>query len=189
MRRSDTTRLGGKSSVAHEYALLAGIVTLAFAVYALSPVTTSTDSAWTFHLATSILREHNIDLDEYKGIIDLQLDYRMRVINGHIYSYYPIATPLLVAPAVWAINLLYPASHTTDFYTYLAQHAPDDRTARLEKLVASGIVALATGTMYLVARRQLARAGALAAALMFGFATSMWSTASRALWQHGPSVL
>ncbi len=172
-----------------ELAVLPAIFLLTFAVHALSPVTTSTDSAWTFHVAASLLREHNFNLDEYRPIINLQLDYRMRVVDGHIYSYYPVATPLLVSPLVWLINLLYPISHPTDFYTYLAQHAPDERTARLEKLIASGIVGLSTILMYLIARRQLAVTGALAIALIFGFATSMWSTASRALWQHGPSVL
>ena len=171
------------------YPALLALVLLTFAVQALSPVTTSTDSAWTFHVAASLLREHNFSLDEYSSIINLQLDYRMRVIDGHIYSYYPVATPLLVSPVVWLVEILYPISHPTDFYSYLAQHAPDERTARLEKLIASGIVALSAAVMYLIARRQLQITGALAICLVFAFATSMWSTASRALWQHGPSVL
>ncbi len=171
------------------YALLLFVFIVTFALQALSPVTTSTDSAWTFHVAASLLREHNFNLDEYRSIINLKLDYRMRVINGHIYSYYPVATPLLVAPLVWLINVLYPLSHPTDFYTYLAQHAPDERTARLEKLIASGIVALSAAIMYLIARLQLKPWASLTIALVFAFSTSMWSTASRALWQHGPSVL
>ncbi len=171
------------------YCLLLVVFIVTFGLQAISPVTTSTDSAWTFHIATSLLREGNFNLDEYRSIIDLKLDYRMRVINGHIYSYYPVATPLLVAPVVWLVNVLYPLSHPTDFYTYLAQHAPDERTARLEKLIASGIVALAAGIMYLIARFQLNPLGSAAIALIFAFGTSMWSTASRALWQHGPSVL
>ena len=130
-----------KPASLREYAVLAGILVTTFAVLSLSPVTTSTDSAWTFHIATSILREHNVDLNEYRPIINLQLDYRMRVIGGHIYSYYPVATPLLVTPAVWLVNEIYPLTHRTDFYAYLAQHAPDVRTANLEKLIASAIVA------------------------------------------------
>lgn len=169
--------------------LLLALFLFTFAAQALSPVTTSTDSAWTFHVAASLLREHNYSLDEYRSIINLQLDYRVRVVDGHIYSYYPVATPLLVSPIVWVVNILYPISHPTDFYTYLAQHAPDERTARLEKLIASGIVALATCLMYLISRLRLGVAGSLLVALAFAFGTSMWSTASRALWQHGPSVL
>jgi hypothetical protein len=140
-------------------------------------------------LATSILRERNIDLDEYRNLIDLQLDYRMRVVRGHIYYYYPVATPLLVAPAVALANLVYPLNHPTDLYAYLATHGPDARTARLEKLLASGFVALAAVVMYLVASIRLPSLPSASIALMFAFSTSMWSTASRALWQHGPSAL
>lgn len=172
-----------------EVAVLVAIFVVIFVAQAIGPVTTSTDSAWTFHIAASLLREHNANLDEYRPIINLQLDYRMRVVNSHIYSYYPVATPLLVSPVVWLINAIYPISHSTDFYTYLATHSPDERTARLEKLIASAIVALAASVMHLIARRQLAVGASLAIALIFGFATSMWSTASRSLWQHGPSVL
>ncbi len=113
----------------------------------------------------------------------------MREFGGHIYSYYPIATPLLVSPVVWLINKLYPMVYPTDFYTYLEQHAPNSHTARMEKLIASVIVALAAALMYLVARRELGILASLVITFIFAFATSMWSTASRALWQHGPSAL
>jgi hypothetical protein len=169
--------------------VLAALFLGTFLLQVLSPVTTSTDSAWTLHLATSILRERNIDLDEYRNLIDLQLDYRLRVVRGHIYYYYPVATPLLVAPAVALANLIYPLNHPTDLYTYLGTHGPDARTARLEKLLASGFVALAAAVMYLIARTRLPSLGAAAIALIFAFSTSMWSTASRALWQHGPSAM
>ncbi len=167
--------------------LLVFLVTLA--IHALSPVTTSTDSAWTFHVAASVLRQGNVNLDEYRPLMNLPLDYRLREIRGHIYSYYPVATPLLVTPVVWLTNLIYPLSHSTDFYTYLDRHAPDQRTAGLEKLTAAGIVALASALMYLIARQKLGIFQSAGIALIFVFATSMWSTASRALWQHGPSAL
>lgn len=189
LRRSLPAQEGMNLRRVPESIALLAVASLVFIALALSPVTTSTDSAWTLHLAASITREHNINLDEYRALIDLQLDYRMRVIHGHIYYYYPAATPLLVAPAVALINAVYPLSHPTDFYTYLAQHGPDTRTARLEKILASGFVALAAAAMYLIARLRLRSLQAAAIALIFAFSTSMWSTASRALWQHGPSAL
>ena len=73
--------------------VVAGIFVCTLALQVLSPVTTSTDSAWTFHVSGSILREANINLDEYRSLMDLDVDYRLRVIGGHIYSYYPVATP------------------------------------------------------------------------------------------------
>src|SRR5512141_228126 len=132
--------------------LLIAIILIACAIYIVSPVTTSTDSAWTFHVAASMLRQRNIDLDEYRSLMDLKIDYRLREVGGHIYSYYPIATPLLVTPVVWIVNKLYPLVYPTDFYTYLQQHAPDTRTARLEKIVAAGIAALTAALIYLIAR-------------------------------------
>jgi hypothetical protein len=54
-------------------AVLAAIFVFTYVIHALSPVTTSTDSAWTFHVAASILREHNFNLDEYRNVINLQL--------------------------------------------------------------------------------------------------------------------
>ncbi len=172
-----------------QYLILIAIFLCTYIIHAFSPVTPSTDSAWTLHLAASILREGNINLDEYRNLIDLKLDYRLRVFNGHFYSYYPIATPLLVAPVVWFINEIYPLFYQTDFYTYLARHAPDARTAKIEKLIASGIVALSAVLTYLIVRQYLGTIQSLFLTFIFAFSTSMWSTASRALWQHGPSVL
>jgi hypothetical protein len=174
---------------AREGLVFAAMLIVTFVIHAASPVTTSTDSAWTFHVAASILREGNVNLDEYRPLMNLELDYRLRIIDGHIYYYYPTATPLLVAPAVALINAMLPLTHGTDFYSYLATHAPNARTADFEKIVASGIVALAAAVMYLIARRSLPVGSSIGIALIFAFATSMWSTASRALWQHGPSVL
>jgi hypothetical protein len=172
-----------------QYLILIIIFLVIYIIHALSPVTTSTDSAWSFHIAASILREGNINLDEYHNLIDMKIDYRLRMVNGHIYYYYPIATPLLITPAVWFINKIYPIFYPTDFYTYLAQHAPNSRTAKLEKLIASGFVALSAVFIYLIGRIQLGITKSLLLTFLFAFSTSMWSTASRALWQHGPSVL
>jgi hypothetical protein len=173
----------------HPNAVLIALFLSVYLVYALSPVTTSTDSAWTFHLAASILRQGNIDLDEYRGVMNLPLEYRVRIVNGHIYYYYPAAVPLLVTPIVWIVNIAFPLHYPTDFFTYLSQHAPDERTAKLEKLIASGIAALAAVLMYLIGRQYLGILRSILLLFIFAFATSMWSTASRALWQHGPSAL
>ncbi len=172
-----------------EYLILIAIFLITYGIHALSPVTTSTDSAWSFHVAASILREHNINLDEYRNLIDMKIDYRLRLVDGHIYYYYPVATPLLITPVVWLINKVYPIFYPTNFYTYLAQHAPNSHTAKMEKLIASGFVALSAVLIYLIGRRYLGVMKSLLLTFIFAFSTSMWSTASRALWQHGPSVL
>lgn len=189
MRDSAVSARGGPSGRRLDALVLAAIVFVFYVIYAISPVTTSTDSGWTFHVAASLLQRHSLNLDPYRSLMDLRADYRLRQIGGHIYSYYPIAPPLLVTPAVWLINKLYPLLYPTDFYTYLATHAPNIRTARLEKLLASGLGALAAALLYLIARRELGVAKSLAASAVFAFSTSMWSTATRALWQHGFSAV
>ena len=189
MQDAQLLRGAQKAALRTEAIIVSIVIVMVAAIYIVSPVTTSTDSAWTFHVAASILQQHNVNLDEYRPLMDLSVDYRLRQVNGHIYSYYPVATPLLVTPAVWLINALYPLAYPADFYSYLLAHAPDMRTARLEKLIAAVIVAAAAGLMYLVGRRELIVAKSLLITFIFAFATSMWSTASRALWQHGPSAL
>src|SRR5512146_796101 len=99
MQRAATLELPVVHASRLDAIIVPAILVTFWLVYALSPVTTSTDSAWTFHVAASILQHRDINLDEYRSLIDLNLDYRMRLVDGHIYSYYPVATPLLVTPA------------------------------------------------------------------------------------------
>jgi hypothetical protein len=59
----------------------------------------------------------------------------------------------------------------------------------VEVLLASFIIALATVLMYFIGREFLDRRKAVLVGLIFAFCTPAWSTASRGLWQHGPSML
>ena len=61
--------------------------------------------------------------------------------------------------------------------------------ALVEMVLASFIIALAAVVIFLTARLFLPAAGAVVLALLFAFATPAYSTASRALWQHGPNML
>jgi hypothetical protein len=58
-----------------------------------------------------------------------------------------------------------------------------------ELLIASWITALSVALMYLLAREFLSARLSLLIAGLCAFATPAWSTASRGLWQHGPSML
>jgi len=59
----------------------------------------------------------------------------------------------------------------------------------VEIVVASFFVALTTAVIFFIGRLSLTNSYSAFLALIFAFATSAWSTASRALWQHGPSML
>jgi len=148
---------------------------------------TSTDSIWSIHTAMSIIQEGNTDLDEYQALIagTPNHDYAIENRNGHLYTPYPIGASLAAVPFVWVIDRLSAFASPVRFADYL-QHARPEET---ELFIASLIVALTTVVIYGMARLFLDQRRALVLVVVFAFCTSAWSTASRALWQHGPSML
>jgi hypothetical protein len=102
--------------------------------------------------------------------------------DGHAYSAYPIALPLLLTP------LYAPAA--------LVVHAGGWSVTRvvllagiLEKLLASLVAACSVVLFYVLASRLASRKTALLLALIYAFATETWTISSQALWQHGGDEL
>jgi hypothetical protein len=155
--------------------------------HASSANVTSTDSAWTIHTAMSLVQQGNTDLDEYRDLIagTPDLDYVIESVDGHLYTPYPVGASLLAAPVVFVIDRLSAVVSPLRFSDYLKQARP----LEAELFIASLLVALTAVVLYQLARRFLDRRGAVLFVLIFAFCTSAWSTASRALWQHGPSML
>jgi hypothetical protein len=87
------------------------------------------------------------------------------------------------------VDKVFDLRYPTDLATYLTDHFPDERLAKIEKIAASFISALAAVLFYLLGSLRLDRLRSFLLTLIFAFATPMLSTASRALWQHGLSVL
>jgi hypothetical protein len=137
-----------------------------------SGVTTSFDSRWVIPTAKSMVSRGDTDLNEYKDQIEKD-DYRIERIKGHLYSIFPVGVPLLAAPFVLPAN----SSIVDQYY------------ADLEKTIAVFMVALTAVFLYLASLTLLRSKYALSLALIFAFGTSAWSTASRGLWQHAPSML
>ncbi len=136
------------------------------------------DSRWSIHLALSVIREGNLNLDEYKRMITPG-DYAIETIQGHQYCIYPIGAPLLAVPFVFVYNLINP--HT---FGQIGKIHPV-----AQEVIASFIVALTAVLVYLIARLSLTVKQSLLVAFIFAFCTSAWSTGTRALWQHGPTML
>ena len=158
----------------------------------------------------SILDHGDTNLDEFSALIAKEHDYSLECINadgtlirwalcpgGHYYGWYPVAVPNLAAPIVWTLR-----AAPTRLREWLADLTmiPQERTAflagdfigirgKVEVLVASFFVGLTTVVIFLIGRLTLPNPYSALLALCFAFATSAWSTASRALWQHGPSML
>jgi hypothetical protein len=143
------------------------------------------DSMWSLHLAVSVLRQRNLDLDEYRSQVQGAGFYGTDSIGGHLYSYFPVGPSLAVLPLVAVADAVCRLVHVD-----LAPILTGPRSARAESHIAAFVVALTTVVLYAAFRLAAFDAGtALITALMFAFCTSVWSTASRALWQHGPSML
>jgi hypothetical protein len=168
---------------------LGGVFLIVFIVYILCPVTTSTDSRWTIYFSMSMIHEHDADLDEYAHLMEGDGDFRVVHRNGHIYSYFPLGVSIVSVPYVWAVEKVFDLRNSTDLETYLMNDFPAEWIGRTEMIGASLISALAAVFLYMLVSLQLGRFPALLLTFIFAFATPMLSTASRALWQHGLSVL
>lgn len=145
-----------------------------FAAHYASPVTTSMDSRWTIPTAVSLIRERNSDLDEY-ATPEFDSDFRIAKTGNHYHSIYPIGTSALAVPFVAVLEW--------SGRDVLRDHG------RTERFIASLLVALAAVFLYFTIAGSETPAVGLVCALLFAFATSAWSVATRALWQQSPSML
>ncbi len=173
-----------------------------FFVYILSPKITPYDSRWSIHTCISILNEFNTDLDEFKKEIIENRGYATEKINGHYYNRFPIGVSLLALPFVLLASIMFEPlikrfpSLEIFCKNRLAEYGIQvDKldlvkvTPGIELIIASFICATTAVFIFLIARRRLTNPYALLVTFIFAFCTSSWSTSSRALWQHGPSML
>lgn len=145
-----------------------------------SSVVTSYDSRWFVPVALSIVHEGNTNLDEYRDAVEAAGFFGIREVDGHLYNFFPIGTTLVALPMVWFAEVTLGSGWGEDHVR--AQH--------YERWIAAIVVGLATVFVWLIAAARLTDVGPrLVVVAAFAFATPAWSTASRALWQHGPSMM
>ena len=121
----------------------------------------------------------------------------MPACSGHWYNSYPIGGPLLEAPLVIAEVEILRVAHPLLSHFHSSQpvidgflHADYDVAhALIEEEAASFLLAVSAVMMYFIALRFLPVARSVWLALLFALATSAYSVAGRALWQHTPSML
>jgi Dolichyl-phosphate-mannose-protein mannosyltransferase len=128
------------------------------------------------YLPLSILREFDLDLDEFSFLHREWVDYYLQYRNGHFVSTFPVgaallATPIYLLPVLWGIS---PQSPWMPF---------------LEKSSARIIAALSVVFLYLALRRLTSARQALLITLLYALGTSTFSVSSQALWQHGSAQL
>jgi hypothetical protein len=166
-------------------ALLTGVVlfVVLLATYIASPIRISEDSRWSIATTMSFIRGAGGELSAYLPPSPdyAPAGYALRTNGDRTYSMYPIGASLLAVPAVIVRMWIDPA-----FEAAIRTKVPEGT----EKAITSFYGAIAAALLFFVVfiRFNDLRI-ALATALMFALCTSMWSTATRALWQHGPLIL
>ena len=161
---------------------LVGLALLVLGIYVASPIIQSGDGRLVVYEADSVIREQNLDLHEFGPIVDGFPCYRE---GDRILSRYPYGTSLVVTP-VLAVLRGAGALVGDDPVATIRETFP----RKLEKTLASVIAALAVLALMLMGRDVLGRtAPALLLGAIFALGTSLWSTVSRGLWQHGPLIL
>jgi hypothetical protein len=105
----------------------------------------------------------------------------------HAYPRYSIATPVLALPLFFALDRVAPlAPGWTAELQLLRERRYLDVSRVVEVLLGSAVVGLCAVFVFLA---NPARGPAWLWTMAFGFGTSAWSIASRALWSHGMSML
>ncbi|MEQ8464873.1 hypothetical protein [Coleofasciculus sp. E1-EBD-02] len=191
------------------YLVLGLLLFLVFTVHLCSPVNQVGDSRWAAHTSVSIIKEGNTNLDEYSGEL-ARGQYAIENINGHQYTIFPIGTSLLSVPVIFPIvylfdkniDLLVESNFISVIFPSIRDHYEAHHeiinseklgilafNPELQIFVASFFVTVTALFIYLISNFFLDSWSSLAVTFIFAFCTSSWSTASRALWQHGPSML
>ncbi|MGH7788778.1 MAG: hypothetical protein ACRERC_18045, partial [Candidatus Binatia bacterium] len=144
------------------------------------------DSIPTRLLPFSLLREGNLDLDEFTWQRSKRgrLPYYVHQRGAHIYSVSTIATSLVITPLY-----VLPA-----WWLAAAEVGYDDVRARvvvtaMERISAALLTALSAALLYLVLGRLTTPGWALTLAVVYALGTNTWVISSQALWPHTLSEL
>ncbi|SDO53383.1 hypothetical protein SAMN04515671_1247 [Nakamurella panacisegetis] len=163
-----------------------GLGAFVFLVHTFSPTPQSADSRLSTITAWQFFHHFNLHLDGYRVVAELTYRRDLVSVGGHLVPFYPWPTMLLAAPA--------------DFLSALFGRSPASLSISdpsqvwlVEVPTASLIVAVTTVLLRKVVlgsdRPWATPKVALTVALVFAFASSAWSIASRALWQQTASML
>jgi hypothetical protein len=167
------------------------LAVLAFAVYNLNcRVIQDGDTVSARLLPFALWRTGSLSLDSVAELATLvppgrpykEAYWLWRSPGGHLYTRYPVVTPVLVAP-LYAPAVAYLAWQGWDSWRL------ENTSLRMEKLAASLVAALSVGLFYLLARRHAERPRAFLAATAYGFGSATWAISGQALWQHGMGEL
>ncbi|MDD5111338.1 MAG: hypothetical protein PHG85_02205 [Candidatus Altiarchaeota archaeon] len=136
------------------------------------------DVAATRLLPISIIRERNLDLNEFGFLYENQpvLPYFLGNVSGRIVSYYPVFTAVLAVPVYILPVALGLDPQSTDVFI-------------LSRLSAALMTILSALFLYWTIRRMSGDRIASVITLVYSIGTANWFVSGQDLWQHGPGVL
>jgi hypothetical protein len=160
---------------------------LAFVVFRVSPRGQLYDSKYTLLVSHQIASRGTLDLGDLarqaEGVSPEQpLSYRFVERDGRVDPYFPVGTPLLVAPLVAAADLAGVSVVDAE-----GGYLPGVERSLQRTLAALAMAALCA-LFFASARLLLPPRASLWIALAGAFGTQVWSTASRSLWSHGLAI-
>ena len=140
----------------------------------------------------SILVEKNLDMDEFAQAISPGTRYCMIDVKGHKYSSYPLGPAFTALPIYTIEYLADPDVFGEGMRRFREAPFGNDVTttaSRLEKRSAAIITALSAVFIWLICGQRLPVSAAILLTVGYAFGTSLMSSASQALWTHGPACL
>ncbi len=180
----------------YKHIFLALVVFLfTFTIFVQSKRKNQIDTFWSIPVAVSILHTGNTNLDEFENAFTEKSKAALYKSKGHYYNLFPIGSSLFAVPFVFIVDFVpdlaiffFPSlkklikkNKPGKFYSLRAK-------SKLEVIVASFSVALACSLLFLVLINFTSTTAAFLLTNIFAFSTSVFSTATTSLWQHGPSV-
>lgn len=190
-------RIGNKQT--RKYIIRFIFFFLLFVIYISSYNVTSYDSRWTVFTAYSIIIEGNTDLNEFNDVLKKNNFYEVDTVNGKYYSYFPIGPVLVAVPFVYTINKTMPVLF--DWFPFL-KNIVIERTREpidnfdilnlyrgVEFIIACFLTTITGFFFFLFSGIYLDEFKSFLLTLLFSLGTTVFSVASRGLWQHTPSIL
>jgi hypothetical protein len=158
-----------------------------YAIFALSKIVQMADSEYSMLLTQNLLANHSFDLRSsipsraafaMPGILANGYPYQVSPIDGRVLYGFPYGSSILSIPFVAIMNLLgVSAVDQSGSYSYQG-----DKT--IQRHLAAMLMAALTCVIFATARLLLPDSWSILVSLATAFGTSIWSTASRALWSH-----
>ena len=165
--------------------VLLGLAIAAFLAYDTASVSHSGgDTLWVVHQSYSLATDFDLDLDEYRNVVN-QFDAHTWERDGRILYAYPWGSSVVYAPVVGAMALA-EEFRGGGFEARLETPPP------LPEVESKGQAVVVAAVVVLIAvwlRRRLEPTTALGLSCVFAFATPMMSSVSRAMWNVGPALL